>query len=74
MFRAIMDYLGYVQTWIWIWGFASHLQEWTAPMFPGRKDEHALMRAILDEKLRRMHTIAGRDRGEDPVTKSETRD
>jgi hypothetical protein len=172
MFRAIMDYLGYVQAWIWIWGFAStsavvvlvwalitrlpgvvifvlalgtgvftligietglivyakiknllgarysravaalaalraigvvlrnrevqsdreveafvadvadfetralgamrgaatrtdiawfqHLQEWTAPVFPGHNDEHALMRVLLDEKLRRMHTIAGR--------------
>jgi len=34
------------------------LHEWVAPSVAGYNDEHALMRAILDEKLRRMLTIA----------------
>ncbi len=34
------------------------LHQWTAPNVAGYNDEHALMRAILDEKLRRMLTIA----------------
>src|SRR5712692_9663915 len=34
------------------------LHEWTAPGVDGYNDEHKLMRAIIDEKLRRMHTIA----------------
>ncbi|PYN82404.1 MAG: hypothetical protein DMD96_06105 [Candidatus Rokuibacteriota bacterium] len=35
------------------------LHEWTAPAVVGYNDEHARMVAILVEKLRRMHEIAG---------------
>jgi len=34
------------------------LHEWTAPKVAGYNDEHAQMKAILDEKIRRMHQIA----------------
>jgi len=36
------------------------LHEWTAPTVVGHNEQHALMKAILDEKLRRMHQIAGK--------------
>ena len=35
------------------------LHGWTAPTVMGYNDEHSRMVAILDEKLRRMHQIAG---------------
>jgi len=36
------------------------LHEWTGPVVAGHKDEHSRMRAILDEKLRRMFVIASK--------------
>lgn len=36
------------------------LHEWTAPRAIGYNEQHAQMKAILDEKLRRMHVIAGK--------------
>ena len=78
-----MDYLRYVQTWVWVWGVVStssivvviwallarrtdiawfrDLHEWTVTHgVSAYNDEHALLKATLDEKLRRMHEIAAK--------------
>jgi hypothetical protein len=70
MLRQILDYLRYVQTWAAMQSAATRTDiawfrdhhKWT--VLPhgvsAYNDQHAILKAALDEKLRRMHKIAGR--------------